>query len=136
MVPIFDRTGQKVVGFGGRILPVYIEEASQSNNFKPPKYLNSPETPVFQKKNLLFGHHIVSEEYKRRSTKKRGSSSTQSELAARSDLLVVEGYMDVLALWDIGIKTVVATMGTAVSLDQINAAGRMAVANGGKACFK
>lgn len=131
IVPIFDKSGQKVVGFGGRVLPVYNEEREHgnSNGFKAPKYLNSPDTAVFQKKNIVFGLHMVLEECRHRSTKAAGASDLQS---TRSDVLMVEGYMDVLALWDIGIKTAVATMGTAVSLDQVNAAGRVAGATGGR----
>lgn len=57
---------------------------------------------------------------------------SKKEKTRNADIIMVEGYMDVLALWDIGIKTAVATMGTAVSLDQVNAAAKLAAAEGGE----
>ena len=134
VVPILDRTGGKVLAFGGRILPppdddddeVEGPQQQQQSDFKAPKYLNSPETAVFQKKNILFGHHIVEGEYKRAKAKK-SSADTKSD-----PLLIVEGYMDVLSLWDTGIKTAVASMGTAISMEQITAAAKIAAPNGGK----
>ncbi|CAB9505386.1 DNA primase [Seminavis robusta] len=129
VVPIFDRTGEKVVGFGGRVLPVYNEPDNDNNNdngkkFKAPKYLNSPETAVFQKMQILYGRHIVMEHYKLQ----KSNNDNNKPLP----VILVEGYMDVLALWEIGIKTAVATMGTGISMDQVNAAARMAALNGGR----
>ena len=139
MVPIIDRTGSKVLAFGGRILPLVDDEAGQqqqqqpqNSDFKPPKYLNSPETPVFSKKSILFGHSIAMEEFQSRTkTKKPSPNGASSNSATADPLLIVEGYMDVLALWDVGIKTAVASMGTAISLEQITAAAKMAASNGG-----
>jgi len=88
--PIHDRRG-RVVGFGGRV----IDEGE-------PKYLNSPETPVFHKGRELYGLHRV----RRRSGR-----------PAR--LLVVEGYMDVVGLAQFGIDDVVATLGTAATADHL-----------------
>ena len=86
MFPIRDRKGQ-VVGFGGRIL-----------NNEQPKYLNSPETPVFQKQKLLYG---LFEALKQ---------SNKPEA-----FIVVEGYMDVIALAQAGFTNTVATLGTSTS---------------------
>jgi len=84
--PISDRRG-RIVGFGARAL-----------GDDHPKYLNSPETEIFNKRNLLYGFPQVSE-------------SIRKERAA----LVVEGYTDVLMLYQSGIKNAVATLGTATT---------------------
>ena len=86
MFPIRDRRG-RVIGFGGRIL-----------GDGKPKYLNSPETPVFHKGKELYGL------YEARQAKKNIDK-----------LLVVEGYMDVVALAQFGITYAVATLGTATT---------------------
>jgi DNA primase len=89
MIPIMDERG-RVCGFGGRVI--------DNGN---PKYLNSPETALFNKRRLLFGldkaHRAISQE---------GFS------------LVVEGYMDVISVAAAGIKNVVASLGTAFTIDQ------------------
>ncbi len=90
MFPIHDRRG-RVIGFGGRVL-----------GDDTPKYLNSPETPVFHKGRELYG---LSEARKRERKLDR--------------LLVVEGYMDVVALAQFGIGNVVATLGTATTPDHL-----------------
>ena len=82
----------EIVGFGGRAL-------SSSANAK---YLNSPETEVFQKGKLLFNEN---------NCKKNLNGN---------DVIIVEGYMDVIALNKVGIKNCVAPLGTAVTLDQVN----------------
>ena len=82
----------EIVGFGGRAL-------SASANAK---YLNSPETEVFQKGKLLFNE---------KNCKKNLNGN---------DVIIVEGYMDVIALYKVGIKNCVAPLGTAVTLDQLN----------------
>ncbi|HEX2740327.1 MAG TPA: DNA primase [Rubrobacter sp.] len=84
--PISDRRG-RIVGFGARTL-----------GDAQPKYLNSPETEIFNKRDLLYGFPQVSEAIRR-------------ERAA----LVVEGYTDVLMLYQSGIKNAVATLGTATT---------------------
>ena len=84
--PISDRRG-RIVGFGARAL-----------GDDHPKYLNSPETEIFNKRDLLYGFPQVSEAIRR-------------ERAA----LIVEGYTDVLMLYQSGIKNAVATLGTATT---------------------
>jgi DNA primase len=86
MFPITDTRG-RVVGFGGRLL-----------GDGKPKYLNSPETPLFRKGETLYGLHEV----------RRGGSGKQQ-------ILVVEGYMDVVALAQFGLHNSVATLGTATT---------------------
>ncbi len=89
--PIRDRQGRPIA-FGGRII------AARDH----PKYLNSPETPLFQKKRQLYGLH----------------EARQAGRAIRQ-LVFVEGYMDVLALADAGIEGCVACLGTALSSEHL-----------------
>ena len=96
MFPIEDRRG-RVIGFGGRIL-----------GEGEPKYLNSPETPVFHKGRELYGLPNV-------------LARTRNPDA----LLVVEGYMDVVMLAQHGIDTAVAVLGTALTADHVKAAFRV-----------
>ena len=91
MFPIHDKRG-RVIAFGGRAI-----EAEQK-----PKYLNSPETELFHKGNELYGIHLA---------KKHSKDSF---------VLVVEGYMDVIALHEQGICNAVATLGTATSSQHIS----------------
>ena len=88
MFPIIDPRG-RVIGFGGRVM-----DGSQ------PKYLNSPDTPVFNKRWNLYGLNLVS--------KKRPLSR----------ILVMEGYMDVISLHRFGFDEAVASLGTALTPEQ------------------
>ena len=91
MFPIHDHRG-RVVGFGGRVL----EQVNP--NPGNPKYLNSPETPIFHKGSELYGLYAA-----------RGA------IKSADGVLVVEGYMDVVALAQAGIDNAVATLGTATT---------------------
>ncbi|MCG6200429.1 DNA primase [Psychromonas antarctica] len=91
MFPIYDRRG-RVIGFGGRVL------ANEE-----PKYLNSPETPLFHKGKELYGLYQVKQAYK--------------EIPR---ILVVEGYMDVVALAQFDIDYAVASLGTSTTADHIH----------------
>ena len=93
MLPIEDARG-RVIGFGGRILDAAKTDA--------PKYLNSPDTPLFDKGRTLYNLH------------RAGPLSRKS-----NRLLVVEGYMDVIALAAAGIGEAVAPLGTALTERQI-----------------
>ncbi len=86
MFPIHDRRG-RVIGFGGRVL-----------DKSEPKYLNSPETPVFQKGHELYGLY---------------QALTANRKLERA--VIVEGYMDVIALFQHEITYAVATLGTATT---------------------
>lgn len=90
MFPIRDGRG-RVIAFGGRIL-----------GDGQPKYLNSPETPIFHKSNTLYGL------YEMRQSREKFSN-----------ILVVEGYMDVVALAQFGIRNAVATLGTATTVEHL-----------------
>ena len=107
MFPIHDYRG-RVVGFGGRLLPSNRPDsqggASTAGEGKPEgaKYLNSPETPVFHKGREMYGLYRAREAIKR-----------------ANRVLVVEGYMDVVALAQNGVNNVVATLGTATTPDHL-----------------
>ena len=94
MFPIIDLRGN-VIGFGGRIMG----QASEQNGYKIPKYLNSAETAVFNKGRNLFSLNLAKK------------SSPYS-------IILVEGYMDVISVYQAGIKNVVATLGTALTENQ------------------
>jgi DNA primase len=84
MFPI-ETLGSKVVGFGGRVL-----------GEGEPKYLNSPESPLFRKRKVLYGF-----------------PQAQAEIRANRRAILVEGYTDVLALANVGIRGAIASLGTA-----------------------
>lgn len=87
--PIRDNQG-RVIGFAGRAL----------DNEVKPKYINSSDSPVFHKQHVLYGYY-------------------ESRQHKANDWLVVEGYMDVIALYQAGIYGAVASMGTAINESQI-----------------
>lgn len=91
IIPIHDQRG-RVIAFGGRTLKSDVQ----------PKYLNSPETTLFHKGSIVFNFHRA-----REPAHKAGS------------VVAVEGYMDAIAIYQAGVKSVVATMGTAFTEDQI-----------------
>lgn len=125
VVPIFDVTGTKVLGFGGRILG----QAATAKNFNAPKYLNSPDSRVFKKKMILFGHHMAKEAIDKAF---RETNEDKEAKTTRRPVILVEGYMDAMALWQAGIKEVVACMGTGLTEEQLLAAARIAGSRGGR----
>lgn len=90
MIPIIDKRG-KVIAFGGRVM-----DGSQ------PKYLNSPETPVFNKRRVLYN-----------------LNNARDAGYEAKNLIICEGYMDVIAMDKYGISYAVAPLGTALTEDQI-----------------
>lgn len=96
MFPIFNYNG-KVIGFGGRVLDDSL-----------PKYLNSPETLVFNKRMNLYGLNISKKDIK------------------DDTLILVEGYMDLISLYQNNIENVVATLGTALTIEQAKLIRRFA----------
>lgn len=90
MFPIEDING-RVIAFGGRIL-----------NDGQPKYLNSPESPVYIKGRHLYGLH-----------------RTKDDIRSNGYAILVEGYIDLIAVWNAGVRNVVATLGTALTSDQV-----------------
>ena len=90
--PIFN-AGGKVAGFGGRSLAIGEKEG--------PKYLNSPQSPVFDKSAILYGLNLARDEIRR-----------------RKQVVVMEGYTDVIAAHQAGIKNAVASLGTSLTEEQ------------------
>ena len=107
MFPIHDIKG-RAVGFGGRILPEAERHLAAAGRTAP-KYLNSPETPLFQKRKLLY-------------------ASDLARTAAREAgwVAVVEGYTDVIVAHQGGLRNVVGTLGTALGDDHVLALRRLA----------
>ena len=97
MFPIEDERG-RVVGFGGRILPGM--DTPRADGFVPPKYVNSPESPFFNKRKVLFGLH-------------------RAKLAGSRRIVVMEGYTDVIASHLAGFQGAVATLGTAFTAEHV-----------------
>jgi len=92
MFPIHNLTG-KVIGFGGRIL---------TSDKTKPKYVNSPESEIYNKSKSLYGIWLA-----------------RSSIVARDNCYLVEGYTDVISLHQSGIENVVASSGTSLTTDQI-----------------
>lgn len=93
--PISDIQG-RIVGFGGRVL-----------DNGTPKYLNSPETPVYNKGAILYGLY-----------------QAKSEISQKSSAIIVEGYTDLLSMMMAGINNAVATCGTAFTLEHLRLLSR------------
>ncbi|MEX1025514.1 MAG: DNA primase [Planctomycetota bacterium] len=96
MIPIADRLG-RIVGFGGRILPGGERSATDPER-EYPKYKNTSDTPVFHKRQLIFGWHLAADAIRR-----------------ERHVVLVEGYTDVMAAHQLGLETVVAVLGTATT---------------------
>ncbi|WP_124641858.1 MULTISPECIES: DNA primase [Amniculibacterium] len=96
--PIHNYSG-RVVGFGARIL---------KSNVKTAKYLNSPETEIYHKSNILYGLH-----------------QSKQAISKENLCLLVEGYMDVVSLHQAGIEHAVASSGTALTTEQIKLIKRL-----------
>lgn len=88
MIPIQNMMGS-VIAFGGRIL---------KDNVKAPKYMNSPNTALYLKSEVLFGLH-----------------QSKQEIAKAGNVIIVEGYFDLISLYQAGIRNVVAASGTALT---------------------
>jgi len=97
MFPITDRRG-RVIAFGGRVM-----------GEGEPKYLNSPETPLFHKGRVLFG-----------------LAQAQEAIRQKNEVVVAEGYMDVIAMSQAGLAQAVAPLGTALTEEQILLLWRLA----------
>lgn len=100
MFPVPDRRG-RIVAFGGRILPEHLR-APDRGDFKPPKYINSTDTPLFHKGGMLYGE-----------------PHARQAAADGQKVIVVEGYLDVIACFRAGFRGAVAPLGTALTEDQI-----------------
>src|SRR5947208_4134430 len=98
MFPVFDAQG-KPIAFGGRTLDPEGE----------PKYLNSPETTTYTKGRHLFGLNL-----------------TRDEIRKQGFAILVEGYLDLIVPYQFGVRNVVASLGTALTPEQVKLVGRFA----------
>jgi DNA primase len=96
--PIHNYSG-KVLGFGGRIL---------KNEAKAAKYINSPETEIYEKRKVLYGIYF-----------------SKKAIILKDNCYIVEGYTDVISLHQIGVENVVSSSGTALTVDQIRLVKRI-----------
>ncbi len=103
MFPVLDLNGDPI-GFGGRILPDL-----DYGEHTPPKYLNTPETPIYRKHKVLYG-----------------MSWARADVVRSGEVLICEGYTDVMALHQAGYTNAAATCGTAVGEDHFKLLSRYA----------
>ena len=96
MFPICDREG-RTIAFTGRVLDDGV-----------PKYLNTPQTPLYDKSSAIFGLHLAKE-----------------AIRSKNEVVLVEGQMDVVACHQFGLKQVVATSGTALTLEHLRTLGKL-----------
>lgn len=96
----------KIVGFGGRLISALFDSENIENS---PKYLNSSESLVYQKNKILYGLSYGLEHIRKMGV-----------------VYVVEGYMDVVGLWQVGVRNVVASCGTAITPEHIKRLSRVA----------
>ncbi len=98
--------GGEIVGFSSRLVgtPQKAEDGSE-----PPKYINSPESPVYKKSKLLFG-----------------LAQAREGMQAKKRAVLVEGNFDVITLYQAGFTEVVAPLGTALTIEQVNVLKRLA----------
>lgn len=96
--PIWNLSGH-VIGFGGRVL----EKGQQ------PKYVNSPESPFYHKSKVLYGLNF-----------------SRNEIDKTGEVVLVEGYMDLVSLWQAGVRNAVAVSGTALTKEHVHILSRFA----------
>ncbi len=102
MFPIWDESG-RVIAFGGRALE------GGENDTPDAKYINSPESELFHKSQVLFAWHLA-----------------RPEVSKRDGVIITEGYMDAIALHEGGFPNTVATLGTALTANHVALLKRMA----------
>jgi DNA primase len=104
MFPIISEGG-RILGFGGRI----VAEGQAEGEIPSPKYMNSPESPVYSKGQSLYG-----------------LNAAKGFIREKGSALIVEGYMDLLSLCQAGFRNVVASLGTALTSSQLGLLNRYA----------
>ncbi len=102
--PIWNMSGH-VIGFGGRVLP----QKDPAIPVHPAKYVNSPESAFYHKSKVLYGLNF-----------------SRNAIDKQGEVVIVEGYMDMLALWQAGIHNAVAVSGTALTKDHVQILARFA----------
>lgn len=102
--PIWNLSGH-VIGFGGRVL----QQGQAGQKGPSPKYVNSPESPFYHKSKVLYGLNF-----------------SRNEMDKTGEVVLVEGYMDLLSLWQAGIRNAVAVSGTALTKEHVHILARFA----------
>ncbi|KAL7550395.1 hypothetical protein ACHAWF_013636, partial [Thalassiosira exigua] len=141
IVPILDERGEHVIALGGRYLEPSAaaddEGVGDESQKKPPKrtyapakYINSPESPAFAKKEVLFNRRnaerAVEEARDRPSRPDAAAAPSKGKPSPPAPaVVVVEGYFDAIALSNAGVTNVVASMGTALTMEQLKIAAEM-----------
>ncbi|MHB8380331.1 MAG: DNA primase [Acidimicrobiales bacterium] len=97
--PIFDPAG-KAIAVGGRVLPATSENPGRSDGYVEAKYKNSPETPIYSKRKTLYALNFA-----------------KDDIIKSGEIIVCEGYTDVIAFFTAGLPRAVATCGTALGED-------------------
>jgi DNA primase len=87
----------RIAGFGGRLVP-----RPTRKGVEPPKWLNSPDSPIFRKRSLLYG-----------------APWSRNAMASERRAIMLEGYLDLVQLWEAGFRSVVASLGTSVTEDHL-----------------
>ena len=100
--PIWNLSGH-VIAFGGRILP----SGDAGAKVQTAKYVNSPESPFYHKSKVLYGLNFA-----------------RNEMDKTGEVVLVEGYMDLLSLWQAGIRNAVAVSGTALTKEHVHILSR------------
>ena len=96
--PLFDHRGN-IAGFSGRVMPTAKSDLA--------KYINSPETPIYHKSNLLYGLNL-----------------SKSEIKEQKEAVFVEGELDMISSWQAGVKNTVAIKGSALTDEQVRLISR------------
>lgn len=104
MIPLRNAQGQ-VVAFSGRVLP---GAENEMDDTQEAKYLNSPETPLFNKRQFLFNFDLA-----------------RAHIRKENQVVLYEGYMDVIAAWQAGARNGVASMGTSLTQEQVATLSRI-----------
>lgn len=146
IVPITDGRGQNVIALGGRHLESNAAasvsdqdgggDEEENPRFAPAKYINSPDSPVFTKKDVLYNEHLA-----KRAVDAICSENDEGRAAVAAEgvasppppaVVVVEGYLDAIALANVGVGNAAASMGTALPLEQLGRAAAMGNVPGGE----
>jgi len=106
MFPLFDVHG-RVVGFTGRILPITSPSLAPSRGGEVAKYVNSPETLIYNKSRLIYGLNFA-----------------KTEIRKKDEVIVVEGNVDVITCHEAGFRNVVGSSGTAFTVQQLESLKR------------
>ncbi len=141
IIPIMDESGHNVIALGARHLQAAADSSDDdigegnertSSSITSAKYINSPDSLVFTKKNVLFNFARAKRALEDHSSKSKISSAAEhdsstatSSFVAPPAIVIVEGYFDAITLSNVGVQNVVACMGTALPVEQLKLVAKM-----------